>query len=62
MVTASEAAELLSLSRPTVYRMIRSGALPARRVGLGPRAAVRVPLAELEEHLHRYPTQEDPSP
>lgn len=43
VVSAGEAADLLDLSRSTVYRMIQRGALPALRVGrrrLIPRAAI----------------------
>ncbi|MBI2237730.1 MAG: helix-turn-helix domain-containing protein [Actinobacteria bacterium] len=45
-VTVNEVADLLRVSRMTVYRLIRQGDLPAVRVGRG----YRLP----EEAVHRY--------
>ncbi len=45
-VTVNEVADLLRVSRMTVYRLIRQGDLPAVRVGRGFRLR--------EEEVHRY--------
>ncbi len=45
-VTVSEVADLLRVSRMTVYRLIDQRSLPAIRVGRGYRI--------LEEDVHRY--------
>lgn len=42
----TEAAEVLGLSRSTVYRLIKDGVLPSVRLG---RRGVRVPAALLQE-------------
>ena len=44
--TVDEVADLMRVSRTTVYRMIREGALPAVRLGRGYRLR--------EEAVHRY--------
>ena len=44
-----EAAELLSCSRSTIYRMIEEGQLSAFRI----RTALRVPLESIEEFRSR---------
>jgi excisionase family DNA binding protein len=41
-VTPAEAADLLRLSRETVYRLVRRGDLRAIRVGNGPNASLRI--------------------
>ncbi len=33
MVTRKEAAEILKISRNTMYRLLREGTIPARKVG-----------------------------
>jgi excisionase family DNA binding protein len=46
--TAAEAAELLRYNRVTVYRLLRSGAIPATRISAGwriPRVALARTLA-----------------
>lgn len=52
MVKPEEAAELLGISRSTAYFLIKSGALPARRVG----ARLRVPLEALRAWAQREDT------
>lgn len=49
MVRPEEAAELLGISRSTAYFLIKSGAIPARRVG----ARLRVPLEALRAWARR---------
>lgn len=49
MLTAEEVAEILRVSTMTVYRLIRSGELPAVRVG----RSYRVREADLDEYLER---------
>lgn len=44
-VTVAEVAELMRVSRMTVYRMVHAGELPAVRMG----RSYRVPLAAVEE-------------
>jgi excisionase family DNA binding protein len=45
-------AERLNVSRPTVYRLISAGVIPALRIGES-RGALRVDEAELLEWLYR---------
>jgi excisionase family DNA binding protein len=45
-LTVSEVAQMLRVSRMTVYRMIKQQELPAVRVGRGYRLR--------EQHVHRY--------
>jgi excisionase family DNA binding protein len=47
LLTAAEVADQLRVSTMTIYRLIRSGELPAVRVGRN----YRVPVAELERYL-----------
>ena len=54
MVKPEEAAELLGVSRSTAYFLIKSGRLPARRVG----ARLRVPLEALRAWAQRVDTRE----
>ncbi len=44
-VTVAEVADLMRVSRMTVYRMVHSGELPAVRMG----RSYRVPLAAVED-------------
>jgi len=50
LLTVGEAAERLRVSRPTMYRLIRAGVVPALRIGdgVGP---IRIPVAELDSWL-----------
>jgi excisionase family DNA binding protein len=56
LLTLSEAAELLRVSRATAYRLVSAGELPALRVGHG----LRIDRAELHEYLYGTPRPEDP--
>lgn len=47
LLTAAEVADQLRVSTMTIYRLIRSGELPAVRVGRN----YRVPVADLERYL-----------
>jgi excisionase family DNA binding protein len=49
MLTVAEVAEQLCVSRPTAYRWIRSGSLPAVPIG----GTVRVPSKLLVDRLAR---------
>ena len=53
LLTVAEVARRLQQSERTVRDKIASGALPAIRIGTGPRAPIRVDLAELEAWLKR---------
>lgn len=48
-LTVAEVAELIRVSKMTVYRMVHSGDIPAVRVG----RSFRVPQAAVEELLDR---------
>ena len=47
LLTPSEAQQLLRISKSTLYRLVRSGELPAVRVG----GVYRIPMSELEKYL-----------
>ncbi len=49
LLTVAEVAEILRLSRMTVYRMVNSGVLPALKVG----RSVRIPEESVDEYLRR---------
>ena len=51
-LSARQAAELLGVTRPTIYRQVREGALPAVRFG----RTVRIPKRLLVETLQRSRT------
>jgi excisionase family DNA binding protein len=55
LLTVSEVAELLGVSTKKVYRLIRSGELPALRLGLRKGAAVRIERDELLAWLRSEP-------
>lgn len=48
-LTVAEVAELLRVSKMTVYRLVHSGELPAARVG----RSFRVPERAVQEYLRR---------
>lgn len=50
LLSLNEVAQLLSVSRPTVYRLIRSGELPAIRVG----ERLRFDQADVQSYLERH--------
>jgi excisionase family DNA binding protein len=47
-VSLSVAAEHFAVSEKTLRRMIARQEIPARRLGRGPRAAIRVKISEIE--------------
>jgi excisionase family DNA binding protein len=47
LLTVAEVAEIMRLSKMTVYRMVNSGALPALKVG----RSVRIPEHVVDEYL-----------
>lgn len=47
-VSLSVAAEHFSVSEKTLRRMISRCEIPARRLGKGPRAAIRLKVSEIE--------------
>jgi excisionase family DNA binding protein len=49
-VTPNQAAPLLGMSRPMVYRLLDSGELPARTIG---RRARRIPMSAIRRYLER---------
>ncbi len=53
LVTVSEAAETLGLSRSTVYSLLDSGQLESRKIG----ASRRIPLAAIEDYVNRRTKQ-----
>jgi excisionase family DNA binding protein len=53
LLTVGEAAELLRLAKPTVYRLIAEGALPSLKVG----GSIRIDRAELLDALARHPVR-----
>lgn len=48
-LTVAEVAELMRLSKMTVYRLIHSGEMPAVRVG----RSFRVPRSEVDKYLRK---------
>jgi excisionase family DNA binding protein len=49
LLTVAEVAEIMRLSKMTVYRMVNSGALPALKVG----RSVRIPEHVVDEYLRK---------
>jgi len=54
LLSRTEAAEFLSVSDQTVYRLIRRGALPAYRVG----HQIRLTQVDLENYLRQPPIEQ----
>lgn len=54
LLTVAEAAERLRVSRPTLYRLISRGDMPALRVG----GQIRLDAQELERWLYGDPVGE----
>ena len=52
LLSITEAARLLRVSKTTAYRLVSSGALPALRVG----HAIRIDALELERYLYEKGT------
>lgn len=57
LLTVGEVALSLRQSERTVRAKISSGALPAIKIGTGPRAPIRVDPAELERWLYGHPEE-----
>lgn len=55
VLTVSEAADVLRISRAKAYRLVAAGELPAVRVG----ATLRVPLDALREYVRRRVAEGD---
>lgn len=49
LLTVAEVAQIMRLSKMTVYRMVNSGALPALKVG----RSVRIPEHVVDEYLRK---------
>jgi len=60
LLTVDEAAELLQLSRATIYRMISDRELDVVRIGSG-RGRARITRRALLDHLNRRVTRAVPS-
>ena len=52
LLTVADAAKRLNVSRPTIYRRISEGSLPALRVGPG--GPIRLDVVELECWLYGW--------
>jgi excisionase family DNA binding protein len=52
LLTVAEAARWARVSKKTVLRRIKTGELPATRIGAGPRAPLRIDPAKLKDFLH----------
>ena len=48
VLTVKQAAELLAVSKNTVYKLIRDKALPCRRIG----SAIRISKKSIEDFMH----------
>lgn len=60
-LTVAEVATLLSISLPSVYRLIENGRLDAHRFGIG-RGAVRIGIVDLDEFIASCKTEQSPRP
>jgi excisionase family DNA binding protein len=56
LLTVEEAAARLRVSRPTAYRLVRAGILPAVRIGRDGSGPIRVPASELDGWLDEQRT------
>jgi excisionase family DNA binding protein len=55
LLSVKEAAYLVGMSNVSLYRRIDSGALPAIRLGSGPKAPIRISSADLAKYMsERY--------
>jgi excisionase family DNA binding protein len=57
LLTIEEAASRCRVSRPTMYRLVAAGLVPAVRVGVSEKSPLRVPRRELEEWLFGDPRE-----
>ena len=53
-LTVTEAAQVLGISRDAVYQAVKTGALPALRLGL---RRIVIPRAQLERLLNEPPSE-----
>ena len=60
MLTVSQVANRLNVSRSTIYNAIESGLLPHHRIGLG-RGAIRISEEQLESFLESTKVEETSS-
>jgi excisionase family DNA binding protein len=51
LITVTEAAQLLRMSRSAVYQYINRGEIPIWRASLGHRRGIRIPIAELKARI-----------
>jgi excisionase family DNA binding protein len=58
LLTVREAADLLRQSEWSVRQKIARGEIPALRIGVGPRGALRIPRDELAAWLYADPAKE----
>lgn len=58
LVSPAQAATLVGMSRASIYRWVRSGRLPAHRVGDAARGPLRIRTADLAAQLRRIPMTE----
>lgn len=54
LLTIPEACELLSISRSTLYALIRRRELPTVKIGARPKSGVRFRLADLQEFAEKH--------
>ena len=59
-VSPARAAELLGVSRRSVYRWVGQGTLPALRVGSAANSPLRIRTGDLVEQLRLIDTKEHP--
>ena len=51
LLSRQEAADMLNVSKATIYRLVRSGQIPAFRVG----AQIRLAQVDLENYVRQLP-------
>jgi len=62
LITVAGAADILGLSRSTVYEMVSNGTLPARRIGPG-RGRIRFTRRDLDDYIDAsYARRSSPVP
>lgn len=60
MLTAREVAAELRCSVPLVYKLAREGHLPATRISVSPRPALRWLAADVVDYLNRINSERTP--
>ena len=53
LLTAAETREILRIDQKTLIKLIKSGALPALKVGVGQNAPYRISEKALHEYIRR---------